>query len=147
MMYEFLALAAMLVAVGQNDRPGAELSELAVQVAGFEHDDGECVVSLFSSTDGFPMDADKAVRNASAAVTDGQCAVTFAEVSRGTYALAAFHDTDSDGELDTSWFGKPKEAVGASNDARGRFGPPKFEAAAFEVTELREVRRFSVYRP
>lgn len=51
----------------------------------------------------------------------------------GRYAVAAFHDTDGNGDL-TLWpIGVPKEAYGFSNDARGRFGPPPFDAAAIDV--------------
>ena len=51
----------------------------------------------------------------------------------GRYAVAAFHDTDGNGDL-TLWpIGMPKEAYGFSNDARGRFGPPPFDAAAIDV--------------
>jgi uncharacterized protein (DUF2141 family) len=51
----------------------------------------------------------------------------------GRYAVAAFHDTDGNGDL-TLWpIGMPREAYGFSNDARGRFGPPPFNAAAFDL--------------
>jgi uncharacterized protein (DUF2141 family) len=30
--------------------------------------------------------------------------------------------------------GIPREGVGASNDAKGHFGPPKFDAAAFRYS-------------
>lgn len=51
----------------------------------------------------------------------------------GRYAVAAFHDTDANGTL-TLWpIGLPREAYGFSRDARGRFGPPAFEAAAFDL--------------
>jgi uncharacterized protein (DUF2141 family) len=33
--------------------------------------------------------------------------------------------------MDTNLMGIPREGVGASNDAKGHFGPPKFAAAAF----------------
>jgi uncharacterized protein (DUF2141 family) len=47
--------------------------------------------------------------------------------------VAAFHDADGNGEL-TLWpIGLPKEAYGFSRDARGRFGPPAFDAAAFDL--------------
>ena len=36
--------------------------------------------------------------------------------------------------MDRNFLGIPKEGVGASNDAKGHFGPPKFDAAAFEYT-------------
>ena len=40
---------------------------------------------------------------------------------------------DGDGDL-TLWpIGLPKEAYGFSRDARGRFGPPSFDAAAFDL--------------
>ena len=39
--------------------------------------------------------------------------------------------THSNGKLDTNMMGTPREGVGASNDAKGHFGPPKFDASAF----------------
>ncbi|WP_396594711.1 DUF2141 domain-containing protein [Brevundimonas sp. R86498] len=60
-------------------------------------------------------------------------AVVLTGLAPGRYAVAAFHDTDGNGDL-TLWpFGLPKEAYGFSNDARGRFGPPTFEAAAIDL--------------
>ncbi|MBX9616991.1 MAG: DUF2141 domain-containing protein [Caulobacteraceae bacterium] len=59
--------------------------------------------------------------------------VVMTGLAPGRYAVAAFHDTDGNGEL-TLWpIGLPKEAYGFSNDARGRFGPPAFEAAAINL--------------
>ncbi len=42
-----------------------------------------------------------------------------------------FHDENDNGKLDTRIFGIPREGVGASNNATGRFGAPKSDAAAF----------------
>ena len=39
------------------------------------------------------------------------------------------HDEDNDGKVDTNWLGIPNERLGASNDARGTFGPPSFNQA------------------
>lgn len=59
--------------------------------------------------------------------------VTFTGLAPGRYAVAAYHDTDGNGDL-TLWpFGLPKEAYGFSRDARGRFGPPSFDSAAFDL--------------
>ena len=41
------------------------------------------------------------------------------------------HDENSNGKLDRNFVGMPKEGVGASNDAKGSFGPPKFADARF----------------
>ena len=69
--------------------------------------------------------------------------VTFEGVPFGTYALKVFHDENDNGKLDTNFVGMPKEAFGFSNDAMGRFGPPDFDAASFELGQpelLLEIR-------
>jgi uncharacterized protein (DUF2141 family) len=45
--------------------------------------------------------------------------------------VSVFHDENSNGKIDRNFMGIPKEGVGASNDAEGRFGPPKFDDARF----------------
>ena len=42
-------------------------------------------------------------------------------------------DVDGDGELKTNMVGMPKEPWGISNNAAGRFGPPKWEDARFTL--------------
>jgi len=70
--------------------------------------------------------------------------VTIPDLPVGRYAIAAFHDTDGNGDL-TLWpIGVPKEAYGFSNDARGRFGPPRFEAAAIDVPANGARRAFTL---
>ncbi|HBQ58879.1 MAG TPA: hypothetical protein DD671_04450 [Balneolaceae bacterium] len=51
----------------------------------------------------------------------------------GDYAIAIYHDKNTNGELDTNLLGIPKEAYGFSNNARGRFGPASWEDASFSV--------------
>lgn len=47
--------------------------------------------------------------------------------------MAAHQDANGNGKLDKNFVGVPIEAYGFSNGARGRMGPPSFEAAAIEV--------------
>jgi uncharacterized protein (DUF2141 family) len=46
--------------------------------------------------------------------------------------VSVVHDENFNGKLDTNFIGMPREGVGASNDAKGHMGPPKFSAAAFQ---------------
>lgn len=63
----------------------------------------------------------------------GATSVTISGLAPGRYAVGAFHDADGNGEL-TLWpVGLPREAYGFSRNARGRFGPPAFDAAAFDL--------------
>ena len=51
----------------------------------------------------------------------------------GEYAVSIFHDRNNNGELDTNFIGMPKEPIAMSNNARPKFGPPKYEDAVFSV--------------
>lgn len=51
----------------------------------------------------------------------------------GEYAVAVLHDLNDNGEMDYRLMRLPKEPYGFSNDAKPRFGPPKFADAAFTL--------------
>ena len=55
----------------------------------------------------------------------------FDDLPEGEYAISIFHDENNNNELDTNFLGIPKEGLGASNDARGHFGPPKYKDVKF----------------
>ena len=77
--------------------------------------------------------------------TGAVTAVTFTGLPAGRYAVAAFHDTDGNGDL-TLWpIGLPREAYGFSNDARSRFGPPSFARAAFDLPAAGATRAFRLH--
>jgi uncharacterized protein (DUF2141 family) len=105
---------------------------IRVEVSGFRSDKGQVVCSLFASADGYPKKDEKAVAHAKGTITDKKGTCEFAAPATGTYAVSVFHDENSNGKMDTNFIGMPKEGVGASNDAKGHMGPPKFEAAAFK---------------
>ena len=59
---------------------------------------------------------------------------TITDAPAGTYIVRGIHDLDGDGQLKTKIFGIPAEPTFASNNARGRRGPPSFEDMAFDLT-------------
>ena len=73
-----------------------------------------------------------AVRTATASAAEGR--VVFGGLPPGRYAAMVFHDVNGDGKLNTLPIGLPVEPYGFSRNARGRFGPPAWGAAAFDVT-------------
>jgi uncharacterized protein (DUF2141 family) len=103
---------------------------LHVTVTGLKHDGATVRCALFAHADGFPKDGAAAV-TATGSVTGGRATCSFPTLPSGTYALAAFEDRNGNGRLDRNALGFPVEGYAFSRDARGRFGPPKFDAAAF----------------
>ena len=61
------------------------------------------------------------------------------ELPDGIYAIGLYVDSNKNEKLDTNFFGIPKEQFGFSNNAKGRFGPPLFESASFELDALKEI--------
>ncbi len=103
-----------------------------VEVVGLHNDVGQVGCTIFSSPDGFPTDPSKALRKMMTPIENEKAICDFTGFKPGRYAVAVMHDENSNGKLDTNFLGIPKEGTGASNDAKGAMGPPKFDDATFD---------------
>ena len=120
----FLSVPALIFALGGHCLPQAQPA--------LRNNNGQVSCCLYSSADGFPKEARKAVAHIVAPIYEQKAVCEFPGIAPGTYAVSMFHDENSNGKLDTNFLGIPREGVGASNDARGHMGPPKFDAAKFQ---------------
>ena len=130
-------LSAALVGVMQSASPlVATVSEdgtIQVVARKLASDEGRVRMLLYRSKDGFPTKPGKAWRKASAPIENGIAKGRFKGVPAGIYALSIFHDENDNGKLDTNFLGIPKEGVGASRNAKGTMGPPKWKDASFQL--------------
>ena len=78
-------------------------------------------------------------------IKDNKCIITFFELKEGSYAIRYFHDENSNKELDMNFLGIPKEGIGFSNDAYGKFGPKDFEEWLFDVKDNTEIKLTTTY--
>ena len=135
----FLRAAAALTCLGLAAPPGADGpaaaggATLVVLVEGLKDDAGSVHAALHASEDGFPTKPEKALRQADAPIQGGRARIVFEGIPPGGYAVAAYHDENGNGKLDTGFLGIPTEGLGASNDAKGFMGPPGFDDARVEV--------------
>lgn len=110
--------------------PVAAASDLTVTVEGIAKPQGAIMLGLFDEA---TYDGDGAVDGASLEVAGTSVSVTFEGLEPGEYAVRLYHDVNDDGEMNTNPFGMPTEPYAFSNDAKGRFGPAKWEDAKFSV--------------
>ncbi len=92
---------------------------------------GLVVAALWDSAETFLSRTEQPVLVFSTRKTSGQLTWRIKNLPPGHYAVSAYHDENSNGELDTNLFGLPVEAYGFSGSTRGSFGPPDFSTAAF----------------
>lgn len=123
----------LAVVFGWQHAAGAET--LTVKISGLHKPFGTLRVMVWKEPAGFPTQPEKAVAQKSAPVSGPELEVTFPGLSRGSYAVAGYHDQNNNGTLDRSLLGWPVEPIAASNGARGLMGPPSFSDAAFELKQ------------
>jgi len=104
-------------------------SGLTVQVTGAKQNTGQVFLSLFTSSENYLKDP---VFQESLPVDDkGEARFSIDDLDAGTYSVSVFYDQDNNGKLNTGFLRIPKEPVGFSNNAKGRFGPPGFDKTSF----------------
>ena len=127
-----VALLTTFAVSGWTQVPATAENVIHVEISGLRSGKGQMLCALFSSAEAFPTKADKAVARLTAKIAERQAVCDFTGVATGTYAVSVVHDENSNGKLDRNFIGMPREGVGASNDAKGHMGPPKFSAACFQ---------------
>lgn len=133
-----IVIAALLAALGvqagdlQLEFHGKGLAGNPVRVAVYSAD----------AREPFPSD-EKYYRGVTIEATTDRLSLTIPGLPAGKYALAAYVDSNRNGKRDQNFLGIPTERVGFSNDARGKFGPPDFADAAFEIGD--GITRLSIH--
>jgi len=105
--------------------------KIIVHVNGFKNNNGKARLLIFSTKEKqfFPKDKDKAYGKFVVPIKDNKVLFSFDNLPFGDYAISVHHDEDNNGKVNTNFIGIPTESLGASNDAKGFFGPPSFEKA------------------
>lgn len=106
-------------------------TNMTITIKGITELKGNLMLAIFDKSQGFGADeyaCDKKVIK----VLQSNQEIKLSNLIEGKkYAIALYHDVNCNEFLDKNILGMPLEKYGFSNDARGTFGPPSFETAAF----------------
>jgi len=106
-------------------------AELEIVVRGSGLETGVISISLFLDQSSYLK---KPLSELRLPAGDGnQVTGIFRNLTAGVYAVTVIHDRNSNGELDTNFFGIPTESYGFSNNATAMFGPPSFSEVSIKI--------------
>ena len=112
----------------------AQNGVITVKITGIEDFVGQMSIGLFNSPEDFPKKNPNSM-GVTLEIKDSVIEYTFTNLKNGDYAIAVYHDENSNGKLDRNWLGMPSEDYVFSNYAKGSFGPPSFEDSKFELID------------
>ncbi|MCA2005083.1 MAG: DUF2141 domain-containing protein [Ignavibacterium sp.] len=112
--------------------------KLTVKIKGLKNNQGTVKIALCNSAENYKNDRSpfKAVI---LEINNNEVIATFDDLTIGNYAVKAFHDVNNNDDFDTNFLGIPKEDYGFSNNVKGLFGPPSWEAAKFQLNKSEQV--------
>jgi len=117
----------LIISTALGAQPAGKLS---VNVSGLHSDNGVVRCGLYASADSFRKPGQE--RSGVIARPSGQRATcVFNGLPAGNYAVAVFHAERNETQIEYGMFGKPKQGYGFSRNPSSSFGPPSFDAAAF----------------
>jgi len=127
-MIRLLTIIALLIASSVHADTTVRLD-----ISGISKAEAQIVASVFPSKKAWlkkPILTESVLLSTDNA--DGT-AIISVSLPPGDYAFHIYHDLDLNGKMKTNFIGIPKEPTGVSNDAKGKFGPPKFKDAVISV--------------
>lgn len=135
--FSFILLFTFSVSIFSSD--GAKKrGTLVVKFNGMSSDDGKVIIALCNSDANY-KDHKSPFIGKSISINKNTAIIEFEDLPFGEYAIKAFHDEDSNDDLNTNILGIPVEDYGFSNNASGLFGPPSWEDAKFRFSDNNKI--------
>lgn len=104
---------------------------IILTIKNINNSNGNVIIKLFNNKSEFPdgkpfnITTEKASKN--------QITIRLKNIPSGFYAIALFHDENSNCILDENFIGIPKEGYGFSNNAKAFMRAPTFDESKFEL--------------
>ncbi len=135
----FISTILFLIASQVFAQKARTIGKIDVEISGIDRIEGDISIGLFSNVEFFP-EYGKAFNSVKLKVETSKVSYTFKDIPAGDYAIAVFHDENSNGELDKNFLGIPSEEYVFSNQASGTLGPPSFKDAMFTFSDSTKIK-------
>lgn len=109
-----------------------------LEIQNIQQAKGSVLIAIYRGEENFLEDGQEIVTKAVLVEKEGALTVSFDNLAFGEYSIAIYHDVNDNKKLDTNLVGIPNEPYGFSNDARSKWGPPKYRDAQFNLNQNRQ---------
>jgi uncharacterized protein (DUF2141 family) len=134
MMKLFMPMLLFLLTAVSAEAQQNDGITVYIKIEGFKSEGGLCRLLLFEGKKGFPDSSENAALMLSGSIQKKSAEFSF-KMRPGIYAIAVLHDENLNGKMDKTWYGKPVEGFGSSNNPKVGSGPPGFEESSASVDE------------
>src|ERR1019366_6927007 len=142
-------LLILTCGIGSAQRISNAEGSRAIDVALPPHAHGQIAYMIFDEANGFPDNRSHAMHHDFVRVAQPDSSLQHIDLGPlppGRYAVSVYLDENGNHKLDKNWMGISMEAVGASNNPKGRRGPPLFEECAFAHGQMSEAISIKLVR-
>jgi len=131
MIIKNIALAlVMLLNLTTEDKSG----NITIKIKNLSSSKGYLQLSVYNKKDGFPNKEKSTFKTFYFDIKESHNGLfNIKNIPYGAYAISTYHDENSNGKLDTNFFGIPKEKTGASNNPDSDY-MPSFSDAIFQLS-------------
>lgn len=126
-----IALLVFVVATTATSFAGEKIGTLKLLVTGFKNDKGKAMIAIATSKESYESKGGELFTGVMAEIENGEVGYLFNGIPHGEYAIRVFHDENNNNQLDTYFFGLPKEGYGFSGSDGERLGPPDYDKDKF----------------
>ena len=132
----FLLFGVLILSL--NSVVKGQTASLTINVSGLKEIKGGIQLGLYNESASFPK-PDLEFMVISILADSSVVSYTIPELPFGEYAIALYHDINSDKTCNKNWIGIPTEAYGFSNNVRVMLSAPNFEKTKFRLSEDRAI--------
>jgi uncharacterized protein (DUF2141 family) len=136
-----LGINATLFAQKRPDYITENTATFILEVEGLGKVEGELRIAMFNSQESYTKEP---IHTVVLPVDSTTVVWKLDELPIGNYAIAVYHDKNTNGKLDTNLLGVPKERYGFSNNARGRFGPASWNDSFFSFDSIQKEHKIRI---
>lgn len=139
----FVLLCTMCVTSPLFAADAPQTGTITMVFTGFKSGKGMARIQVMDSETAYANET-KALCMIKSRIIGNKVEISLKGLPYGQYGIVVFHDANGNGVMDKNLIGAPKEAYGASNNIRGKFGPPDYNKIRFDLNAPEVVQQITV---